>query len=232
MCQAVSRDVSTVGFRPAPLRMIRLLAGLQDALSSIRLWIYVAAIALRIPTMGQSLTVWHGWRQTQTAYTARIFRTEGIDLLRPQVPVFGRPFVLVYELPLFQAMASGVASLGVGLEHALRWTSLFWFAVTALLLGSILVRIAGRRVAVAAELVFCSIPSACSGVAPRSLSIWLPPSLLLASWQHCVGVTAVVGQPTHCGRSRWHRFHGQSHVDDGVDASYGSLVGDSHRDCH
>ena len=127
-------------------------------LRSVRLWMYVVAVALRVPTMGQSLTVWHGWRQTQTAFTARMYQEHGIDLLRPQVPVFGRPFVLVYELPLFQAMAAVVSSFGVGLEHALRWTSLFWFVVTAILLRAVLVRAAGRRFAFPAEFLFLFSP--------------------------------------------------------------------------
>ena len=150
--------VSGTGLGTARIQRVAVGAFVRTAVSSLRVWMYVAAIAVRIPWMGQSLAVWHGWRQTQTAFTAQVFQTEGIDLLRPQVPIFGRPFVLVYELPLFQAMASGVASLGVGLEHALRWTSLFWFIVTALLLYAILVQVAGPRVAVAAELVFLFNP--------------------------------------------------------------------------
>jgi hypothetical protein len=119
---------------------------------------YAAAIAIRIPTMTQSLTIWHGWRQTQTAYTALIFQQSGIDLLRPQVPVLGRPGVLVYELPLFQAMGSMLASFGVEIGQALRWTSLFWFIVTALLLRAILLRVSNQRIASAAQFVFLFNP--------------------------------------------------------------------------
>ena len=155
--ESVSR-ISGASPRTARMETLQLGAAVRAVASSLRAWMYVTAIAVRIPSMGQSLVVWHGWRQTQTAFTTQVFQAQGIDLLRPQVPVFGRPFVMVYELPLFQAMASGVASLGVGLEHALRWTSLFWFIVTAMLLHAILMQVVGSRVAVAAELVFLFNP--------------------------------------------------------------------------
>ncbi len=54
----------------------------------------------------------HAFRQTQTAYTARVFHEDGIDLLHPKLPVLGEPFEVPFEFPLFQAAASLVDGRG------------------------------------------------------------------------------------------------------------------------
>ena len=50
-------------------------------------------------TLDQPLLERHSFRQTQTAYTARIFHEEGIDLLHPKLPVLGEPFEVPFEFP-------------------------------------------------------------------------------------------------------------------------------------
>ena len=49
--------------------------------------VLVSIVLIRIPGLGYPLTESHAFRQTQTAFPAAIFVDEGIDLLRPKVPV-------------------------------------------------------------------------------------------------------------------------------------------------
>jgi hypothetical protein len=97
-------------------------------------FLLVAAVAIRAPTLGQPLLEAHGFRQTQTAYTALIFRDEGISLLHSRLPVLGPPFEVPFELPVFQAIGSLVMHLGVAPDPAMRVTGLAFFLLTGLLL--------------------------------------------------------------------------------------------------
>jgi Dolichyl-phosphate-mannose-protein mannosyltransferase len=106
------------------------------------------------PTLGQPLLERHAFRQTQTAYTARIFHEQGIDLLHPKLPVLGDPFEVPFEFPLFQAAASIVMDAGVRDDVAMRATGLACFLLTALLLYGLVRRIDGRVSGLAALVAF------------------------------------------------------------------------------
>jgi hypothetical protein len=116
--------------------------------------VLLAAVLIHVPTLAQPLVDRHGWRQTQTAWTARVFYRDGIDLLRPEVPVLGPPWVLPFELPVFQAIAALVMRAGIPEDAALRLTGLASFAVAAtllyVLLGTIDRRLAFRFVGLVA----------------------------------------------------------------------------------
>lgn len=118
---------------------------------------FVVAVA---PTTGQPLVEAHDFRQTQTAYTARIFHEDGIDLLHPKLPVLGEPFEVPFELPLFQAAAALVMDAGVRDDTALRLTGLGCFVLTALLLFGLVRHVADRVSALAALLAFVFTPFA------------------------------------------------------------------------
>jgi hypothetical protein len=120
----------------------------------------VVFVALLVPTLDEPLLERHSFRQTQTAYTARIFHDEGIDLLHPRVPVLGEPFEIPFELPLYQAAASLVMKLGVAEDKALRVTTLACFVLTALLLFGLVRSVAGRVAALAAVVAFVVTPFA------------------------------------------------------------------------
>jgi hypothetical protein len=111
------------------------------------------------PTLDEPLLEgYHVFRQTQTAYTARIFSEEGIDLLHPEVPVFGEPFELPFEFPLFQAGAALLMEVGVDETVALRLGCFLCFVATALLLYGMLRHVAGRVVALCAFAAFSFFP--------------------------------------------------------------------------
>ena len=101
------------------------------------LWIFVLAFVVRLPAMWAPPFVRHPWRQTQTAFTIREFARNGIDLFYPHVPVVGRPWVLVYEFPLFQAIAAALMRLGASAEMTGRWVAVACFFATAVLLGQL-----------------------------------------------------------------------------------------------
>ena len=114
----------------------------------------------RAPTLDQPLLENHGFRQTQTAYSALVFHEDGIDWLRPVLPVFGRDSAVPFEFPLFQAIASVPMAHGVEPDRAVRSTGLAFFILTAVLLWVLLRRVAGRLVGVTGLIVFCFSPFA------------------------------------------------------------------------
>jgi len=113
-----------------------------------------------VPTLDEPLLESHGFRQTQTAYTARIFHQDGIDLLHPKLPVLGEPFEAPFEFPLFQAAASVVMDAGFDDDVAMRLTGLLCFLLTAGLLYGLVRHVADRPSAIAALVAFLATPFA------------------------------------------------------------------------
>lgn len=120
----------------------------------------IAVLITRIPTLDQRLLEAHSFRQTQTAIQALYFHTDGIDLLRPIVPVLGAPWTIPFEFPLFQALASIPMSWGIGPDAAMRITGLGFFIASAATLWALLRAVAGSRVAAVGLVVFAFSPFA------------------------------------------------------------------------
>lgn len=114
--------------------------------------------AAKIPTLGQPLTENFAWRQTQTAWTARIFHEQGIDLLHPEVPVHGPPWVFGFEFPLFQAIGALLMDLGLPPDLAMRALGLATFLLTGWLVYRLLGRLAGVAAGIAALAAFLFSP--------------------------------------------------------------------------
>jgi hypothetical protein len=140
-----------------PLTWFRLMATRVSPVA-IGLALVGLAIAIHIPTLNQPLLETQSFRQTTTAYPALLFHLEGINLFRPQVPVFGPPFLLPIEFPLFQAAASLVMDLGLAPDPAVRLTALACFAITALLVWRLLVDVAGEASGLAGLAAFLFSP--------------------------------------------------------------------------
>ncbi len=121
----------------------------------------MAAFAIVVaPTLDQPLLERHSFRQTQTAYTARIFHEEGIDLLHPKLPVLGEPFEVPFEFPLFQAAAALVMDAGVDDDLAMRLTGLLCFLLTGGLIYGLVRYVADPVSGVAALVAFLATPFA------------------------------------------------------------------------
>lgn len=96
-----------------------------------------------IPSLGQSLLETHAHRQTQTAYTAVLYARDGIDLLRPPLPILGPPGDLPQEFPIAQAVGALLIQTGIGPDMAMRLVGLAGFLATAAFLVLIARRVMG-----------------------------------------------------------------------------------------
>ena len=103
----------------------------EVALALLPVAIIALSVLVHVRTLNQPLLETYGFRQTQTAYTARVFHESGIDLLHSQMPVMGPPWEVPFELPLFQAAASLVMDVGVAEDRAMRLTGLATFVLSA-----------------------------------------------------------------------------------------------------
>lgn len=116
------------------------------------------AFLLHLPTLDQPLLETQSFRQTHTAYNALIYFQEGIDLFHPKLPVFGPPFVLPIEFPIFQALASLVMRLGIAPDVAVRLTALVCFLITGALVWRLLTRVGGETAGLAGLAAFLFSP--------------------------------------------------------------------------
>ena len=126
------------------------------------LWILVllSIAATRYATLNQVLTEAFAFRQTQTAFQTVGFHRSGIDLLHPMVPVFGEPWTIPFEFPLFQAIASIAMSFGIPADPANRIVGLAFFVVTAFLLWLLVRKVSNPVVAAVTLVVFSFSPFA------------------------------------------------------------------------
>jgi len=93
------------------------------------------SLGLRIWNLKSPLTEAHSFRQTQTAFTVAVFVQKGISWLHPQMPVYGPPWEVPFEFPLYQATAAVVARVtGFNVDLACRTTSLACFYLSAAML--------------------------------------------------------------------------------------------------
>ena len=113
---------------------------------------------VRVPQLFHSLNEAHAFRQTQTAFVAKKYAQDGINLLITPLPVFGSGSDVPMEFPLFQAVVSITSHLGLSIDFSARLIALVAFQMTALLLAMILLRWHGRAVAVLAVGLFEVIP--------------------------------------------------------------------------
>jgi len=118
----------------------------------------VVAALVRLPTLGQPLIEHQTFRQTQTAFTARIFTEDGIDLLHPQLPVLGPPFEVPLELPLFQAGAALLIDLGLPTDTGVRLAGLLTFLASAFLLWRLGRRLTSDLAAAVAVVAYVASP--------------------------------------------------------------------------
>ena len=126
--------------------------------STVALALLAVAAAAKLPTLQQPLTENYAWRQTQTAWTALIYHQEGIDLLRPEVPVHGPPWVFGFEFPLFQAFGALLMNAGFAPDTAMRLLGLVTFLVTGWLVYCLALRIAGPVAAIVSLVAFLFSP--------------------------------------------------------------------------
>jgi hypothetical protein len=90
------------------------------------------SLGVRVRNLASPLVEDHAFRQTQTAITVWTFVEEGIAPFRYQTPVFGPPWRLPFEFPLFQITAAALVEIGVAnIDVACRLTNLLFFYLSA-----------------------------------------------------------------------------------------------------
>src|SRR5215813_4170358 len=101
----------------------------------------------------------HDFRQTQTAITVQNFLDHGVKVLRYETPVFGPPWTVPFEFPLFQLLAYAVAKiLGLNVDLACRLTAVLCFYASAAMLFVLVRHWASTRLAVLALAAYVLSP--------------------------------------------------------------------------
>lgn len=115
----------------------------RDRLAGWRLALLFIGLGtlIRVPQLDNSLVEAFAFRQTQTAFVAREYVREGVDIFRTPLPVLGADADVPMEMPLFQAVVALVDQLGVGsTAEAARLVGLAAFQVAGLFLFTLVRR--------------------------------------------------------------------------------------------
>lgn len=134
------------------------LAAAADGTTRTALAVLLVGTLARYPLVLRPLTAGKPFRETQTAFTIREFARHGLHLLHPSLPIFGPPWAVPMEFPLFQAAAAVLARAGLSTAVAGRLTGLLCFELTGLLLYLLVRRIASARAALITLLLFQAVP--------------------------------------------------------------------------
>ena len=120
--------------------------------------IIVGGVWLRWPSMSYALTEAHAFRQAQTTLMIREYMTSGLFQLSP-LPVFGPPWQVPMEFPLFQWLAAvGGNVIGTSPQIAGRLTALAFFELSALLVAYLAFRWFSPAASVATMVLFQFLP--------------------------------------------------------------------------
>jgi hypothetical protein len=123
--------------------------------------IVLGAFFSRLSTIFQPLVERHDFRQTQTAYQTLTMATGEGSLLRPKLPIFGSPWEVIFEFPLFQWIASYLFRwFGLGLDTANRLTSLLFFVLCCVALFYLAKLLISTHLAFASVILFGFSPLA------------------------------------------------------------------------
>ena len=122
----------------------------------------VLSLLIRVRNLSSPLTEDHAFRQTQTAITVWTFVAEGIHPLAYETPIFGPPWRVPLEFPVFQIAAAGLVRAGVrNIDVASRVTSLLFFYLSAWLLYALCrLHIESRSASVSILLAYVWLPFA------------------------------------------------------------------------
>ena len=119
-----------------------------------------AGVAFRWPSMSYSLLEAHYARQTYTAMMVREYMTGGVWQLSP-LPLFGPPWQLPHEFPLFQWLAAvGGLVTGAAPQIAARLAALGFFLITAVFAAHLAHRWFGRAAGLITMALFMFVPFA------------------------------------------------------------------------
>ena len=105
----------------------------------------IRLININAPLIGQQ----HDFRQSQTAIVIQCFFKDGMDILGYQIPVFGAPWKVPFELPLYQSLVY-ICMRAFGACDITLWSriiSVLIFLASAVVLWLIVYNILDNRIA-------------------------------------------------------------------------------------
>jgi hypothetical protein len=115
----------------------------------------VGSLPVRLYNLHSPLLEIHHFRQTYNAFTVWCYLHQGIDLMRPMVPVLGPPWVLPIEFPIFQASATILIRLtGMDIDAGCRLTNIIYFYASAGMLYLLARKLFPRRSVALCVLLF------------------------------------------------------------------------------
>jgi 4-amino-4-deoxy-L-arabinose transferase-like glycosyltransferase len=129
----------------------------------IAFWaILLLTLGVRLINLRSPLLEKHEFRQTQTALTVWCYLQEGVSLLEMPLPIFGPPWQVPFEFPVYQLTAAGVAkATGFELDLACRLTNLLYFYLSAAVLYVLCARVfRSRSIAATVTLIYACSPFA------------------------------------------------------------------------
>lgn len=100
----------------------------------------------------------NSFRKTQTAFVAREFFTEGIDLFSYPLKIFGTALGVPFEMPIFQAGAALLQHLGFQSDASGQVLSFFMFQISAVLTWILATRWFSREIALVSTVLFQFVP--------------------------------------------------------------------------
>lgn len=117
------------------------------------------SVSIRLINLESPLFTGNTFRQTLTAMTVWTFVDEGISLFKYQTPLFGPPWTIPVEFPLYQLTAALVVKLGVeNIDAAGRIAAMLYFYLSACFLFLICQKYLGRVAATCVLLTYVWTP--------------------------------------------------------------------------
>jgi Dolichyl-phosphate-mannose-protein mannosyltransferase len=118
----------------------------------------IVLVALRLGHLGGPLDDPHSWRQCDTVVASLQFYRHGIDLLHPVVCWLGAHRTLLFEFPLVEALSAMLYHVTGPIPLGDRLVALAFFLLATVYFHRIVRRLAGRRPAWLATLVWLALP--------------------------------------------------------------------------
>jgi hypothetical protein len=91
----------------------------------------VLGFVVRLPILTKNLFEEHSFRQTQTAWVARDFFRNGIDIFSYPLQIFGPKTNIPFEMPLFQSIVAMTTTNVGNIEITGRTIGLVFFLFSA-----------------------------------------------------------------------------------------------------
>ncbi len=96
------------------------------------LLLILLSVSIRLINLDSPLLTGNTFRQTMTAMSVWTFVTEGVSVFGYQTPVFGPPWQIPFEFPIYQLTAAALVKLGIeSIDKAGRVAALLYFYLSA-----------------------------------------------------------------------------------------------------